>query len=105
MVVSQACRETEKSLVKHKTSFEGISFRKHRVNGREGGTEAGRVFFLNSHMESDAGDLTAEELEDQCKQYKILLWEIDHCSSVHVCAYLRTCVCTSDLKHSCCYLV
>lgn len=112
MAVSQVCREPEKSLAKHKTSFEGIWFRRHRVNGRERWTEAGRVFFKNPCMESNAGELTAEELKDRCKQDKIIHGEVDHYGSVHVCvcictsacACICTCVCTSNLKHCCYYL-
>lgn len=50
MAVSQVCREPEKSLAKHKNSFEGIWFKRHRVNRRERGTEAERVFLKNSSL-------------------------------------------------------
>ena len=56
------------------------------MNGAERGAEAGRVFFKDSCMERNAGDLTAEESEGRCKQDKIMQREIDHC---HLCAHLR----------------
>lgn len=91
MAVSQVCREPEKSLANHKTSLEGVWFRRHRVNGRERGTEAGGVFLKNLCMESNAGDLTAEELKDWHKQ--------DKNNGKQIITALCMCVRTLNLKH------